>query len=161
MKHANLLPLLWLALVLWVGALWALGYIAVPALFSGLADKMLAGQIAGRIFALQGWVGLACGVAAIGIAARCWSWREARVLFVVLGLMLAASLAIQFGLQPEMAALKQSVAPEDIMKAALRERFMWLHGLSSSLYLLESLLGLGAVWWLAKRPLAASPQEPR
>ena len=32
----------------WVGALWAIGYLAAPALFHALADKQLAGMLAGK-----------------------------------------------------------------------------------------------------------------
>ena len=50
---------LWfIAITLWVGGLWAIGYIAVPALFSSLGGRQLAGMVAGKLFSLIGWVGL-------------------------------------------------------------------------------------------------------
>jgi uncharacterized membrane protein len=49
------------ALTLWVGGLWTIGYLVAPSLFSTLSDnRQLAGQLAGRLFELIGWVGLAC-----------------------------------------------------------------------------------------------------
>jgi hypothetical protein len=39
--------------------------------------------------------------------------------------------------------MKREVAPLDVMLSPLRDRFVLWHGISSSLYLLQSLLGLG------------------
>ena len=47
-----------LVITLWVGGLWAIGYLVAPVLFSSLGDRQLAGQVAGRLFALIGWLGL-------------------------------------------------------------------------------------------------------
>ena len=49
-------------LTLWVGALWAIGYLAVPFLFSGLDDRRLAGELAGEMFKAVGYVGLVSGI---------------------------------------------------------------------------------------------------
>ena len=50
---------LWfIAITLWVGGLWAIGYIAAPVLFSSLGDRQLAGMVAGKLFSLIGWIGL-------------------------------------------------------------------------------------------------------
>ena len=38
-------------LVLWIGGMWAIGYVAAPVLFANLGDKQLAGMLAGRLFA--------------------------------------------------------------------------------------------------------------
>ncbi|MGH8809748.1 MAG: DUF4149 domain-containing protein, partial [Noviherbaspirillum sp.] len=35
---------------LWVGSLWAVGYLVAPTLFATLPDSVLAGTIAGRLF---------------------------------------------------------------------------------------------------------------
>ena len=42
----------------WVGALWSIGYLAAPALFHTLADKQLAGMLAGKLFTLVAYVGI-------------------------------------------------------------------------------------------------------
>ena len=47
-------------LTLWVGGLWTIGYLVVPTLFAALADRQLAAMLAGKLFVLIGWVGLAC-----------------------------------------------------------------------------------------------------
>ena len=41
-----------LALTAWVGALWAIGYIAAPLLFAHLADRATAGSLAGSMFSV-------------------------------------------------------------------------------------------------------------
>ena len=45
-------------LTLWVGGLWAIGYLVAPTLFATLADRQLAAMLAGKLFILIGWVGL-------------------------------------------------------------------------------------------------------
>ena len=47
------------AITLWVGGMWAIGYMVAPVLFSSLGDRQLAGLVAGKLFSLIGWVGLA------------------------------------------------------------------------------------------------------
>jgi hypothetical protein len=56
--------------------------------------------------------------------------------------MLVLGLVIQFGLSPVMADLKVQARPLDVMHSAFADRFKMLHGVSSILYLLESLLGM-------------------
>ena len=49
---------------LWVGGMWAIGYLVAPVLFSSLGDRQLAGMVAGKLFALIGWFGLGSAAAA-------------------------------------------------------------------------------------------------
>jgi len=51
-----------IAVTLWVGGMWAIGFIVTPLLFSRLPDRALAGLIAGKLFALVAWIGIACAV---------------------------------------------------------------------------------------------------
>src|SRR3569832_2475749 len=46
-------------LVLWIGGMWAIGYVAAPVLFANLGDKQLAGMLAGRLFGVMAWIGIA------------------------------------------------------------------------------------------------------
>jgi len=39
-----------IVITLWVGALWAIGYLAAPTLFHVLDDRALAGKVAGQLF---------------------------------------------------------------------------------------------------------------
>jgi hypothetical protein len=128
-------------LTLWVGALWGVGYLAVPVLFNELGDRMLAGALAGRMFTLVAYLGLGVGLAlAFGELARNRFrpyWRF--WLLVAMLLMVAAG---QFWLQPMMAALKAGGLPEGSARAM---EFGRLHGISAALYLATSLAGLALV----------------
>ena len=48
-------------LTLWVGSLWAIGYLAVPVLFHSLDSRTLAGELAASMFTLVNGLGLVCG----------------------------------------------------------------------------------------------------
>lgn len=136
------------AIALWVGGLWAIGYLAAPVLFASLGDRQLAGIVAGKLFALIGWVGL--GSAAYLLIFLVSHWRGQvfkRAVFwqvILMALMVAAS---QFGIQPLMAQLKADALPREVMESVLRDRFATWHGISSILYLVQSLLGLWLVVW--------------
>jgi len=134
------------AMTLWVGGMWAIGYIVAPVLFSSLGDRQLAGLVAGKLFALIGWLGLGCAAyLQVFLLVRLGGGAFRRLPFwlvVLMALMAAASL---FGIQPLMAQLKLDALPRDVMDSLLRDRFAAWHGVSSILYLLQSLLGLGLV----------------
>jgi len=131
-----------LALTAWVGGLWGIGYVAVPVLFQTLPDRMLAGLLAGKMFALVAYIGIAsaCYLLAYHLNA---SGREAlrQAVFRAIVVMLLLTLTGQFGIQPIMVDLKAQALPADVMHSAFADRFRMLHGVSSILYLLQSLLG--------------------
>jgi len=136
------------AITLWVGGMWAIGYIAAPVLFSTLGDRQLAGAVAGRLFALIGWIGLASAAyLMIFMTARrgVHVFRNAGFWLVFLMVLLVA--ASQFGIQPLMAQLKAAALPREVMESVMRDRFAAWHGISSILYLVQSLLGLWLVVW--------------
>nr|MBL8411929.1 DUF4149 domain-containing protein [Dechloromonas sp.] len=136
------------AIALWVGGMWAIGYLAAPVLFSSIGDRQLAGMVAGKLFALIGWIGLGSAAYLLVFLLARWGGRFFRsaVFWLVLcmGLLVAAS---QFGLQPLMAQLKADALPREVMESVLRDRFAAWHGISSILYLIQSLLGLWLVVW--------------
>lgn len=51
-----------IAVTLWVGSLWAVGYIVAPLLFARLPDRALAGMMAGKLFTLVAYVGIGCAL---------------------------------------------------------------------------------------------------
>ncbi len=127
-----------LVLALWVGALFGVGYLAVPVLFASLDDRQLAGELAGQMFRLVGYLGLGAG--AVLLASLFWQGARWRLWVVVA--MLALVVVSVFVLQPMMVELKQhGLLPES---EAARD-FARLHGVSSILYLLTSVLGAGLV----------------
>jgi hypothetical protein len=54
-----------LLLTLWVGSLWAIGYLAVPMAFINLNDVPLAADYAGQLFFAVNVLGIGCGVVLI------------------------------------------------------------------------------------------------
>lgn len=132
-----------IALTLWVGGLWAVGYLVAPTLFATLADRQLAGLVAGKLFALIGWVGIVCAVyLLLSLFVRLGGSAFRRGFFWLLLVMLALTALSQFGLQPWLAKIKAEALPREVMESVLRDRFATWHGISSILYLVQSLLGL-------------------
>ena len=136
-------------ITLWVGGLWVIGYLAAPVLFSSLGDRQLAGMIAGKLFFWVGWIELgSAGYLLLFLVVRQGSrfFRNSMFWLVLVMALLAA--ASQFGIQPLMAQLKTDALPREVMESVLRDRFATWHGISSILYLMQSLLGLWLVIWI-------------
>ena len=130
-------------IALWVGALWASGYLAAPTLFRVLDDRALAGNLAGQMFTYVAWLGMAAAAYLLVFLAlrKNGAAFKSSVFWLVL-LMLLLTVASYFGLQPVLAQLKADSFPREVMESALRSRFAAWHGVSSIVYLIQSLLGL-------------------
>ncbi len=136
------------SITLWAGGLWAIGYLAAPVLFSQLGDRQLAGMVAGKLFALIGWIGLGAAAYLLVFLFGRWGTRVFRLAGLWLVLLMAAMAAVQlFGIQPLMEQLKLDALPREVMESVLRDRFATWHGVSSILYLVQSVLGLWLVVW--------------
>lgn len=129
-----------IALTLWVGGMWISGYLVAPMLFSVLEDRALAGMLAGKLFSAMSYVGLVC----VGLLLLTHflkpvtdGWRQWRR-WILLAMLLVIVIG-EFVLQPMMAELKAQGLDEG---SAAQQRFGMLHGLSSSLFLFNSLAGL-------------------
>jgi MFS family permease len=132
-----------IAVTLWVGGMWVVGFVVAPLLFSRLGDRALAGLMAGKLFSVIAWIGIAC--ATYLIVCRIARYRTGcfrQGFFWVALLMLMLVLAGQFGVQPVMEALKAQALPKEVMESVLRDRFMTWHGVASVLYIIQSALGL-------------------
>ncbi|HEC29645.1 MAG TPA: DUF4149 domain-containing protein [Gammaproteobacteria bacterium] len=140
-------------LTLWVGGMWFAGYVVVPILFQSL-DRKMAGMVAGQVFTVTAYIGLISGLALfaslvfIRPAGKFGHPRH----WVLLG-MIALILTGQLVLQPMMSALKQTGLVEGSQAVA---EFGHLHGISSILYLVNSLLGLGLVIFGLRSPVQGS-----
>jgi hypothetical protein len=135
-----------LSLTLWVGGMWMLGYVVVPALFKVLPDRQLAGMVAGQLFTLLAYIGIACALYLLLHQLR-QSGRAAlqRSAFRITAAMLLLVLIGQFALQPILADLKLQALPLDVMQSALAAQFKTWHAVSGTLYLMQSLLGIALV----------------
>ena len=128
-------------LTLWVGGLWATGLVVVPVLFRNY-ERMVAGDIAGHLFAAMSWLGMLCGALLLAfsvVRAQQRVWRDWRV--GVLGAMLALTVIGEFGLAARMRELKELMTLPHVAPTVLSE-FGRLHGIASLLFLANSALGL-------------------
>ncbi len=132
-------------LTLWVGALWMTA-ITASVLFQTIADRQLAGLVAGKLFTIVSYIGLVSGLwlllqrlASDGFAA----FRQS--LFWVIFVMWVLLLIGEFGIQPLLAQLKISALPNDVMQSVFASRFRTWHGVASIAYMVECLLGLWLV----------------
>lgn len=140
-----------LAAALWWGSLTAIGFLAVPLLFSHL-PAATAGQTAARLFSAQSFVSLTCGVLILLIlmrkqaATREKSGSTATIL-IVTGLWLAL-------------VLEYAVAPRIAARVDLA---LW-HPVGTTLYALQWACALALLWRLASGAAAGgqavSPDAP-
>ena len=132
-----------IAITAWVGALWAIGYLAAPVLFYTLQDKQMAGMLAGRMFSYVAYLGIVCGFyLLVQSLLRFGTPALKQGFFWAVVLMLLLIVAGHFGIQPILAQLKAKAMPADVMQSVFADRFNTWHGVASIAYLVESLLGL-------------------
>ncbi|RMD78868.1 MAG: DUF4149 domain-containing protein [Gammaproteobacteria bacterium] len=134
---------------LWAGALWGVGYLAVPVLFASLEDRHLAGTLAGRMFQAVHLLGLACGAVLLLAAWRAGQRRRA----LALGALLAGVLVELLVLGPLVASAREQALAAG---RPLGPGFGLLHGLASLLYLA---LALGALLVAALPPGPKAPAK--
>ncbi len=132
-------------IALWVGALWMTG-LSAYVLFDTLQDKQLAGKLAGKLFELVSYIGMASAFYLLiqrlleygtGALKQSYFWA----VFFMLLLVLAG----HFGIQPLLAQLKTDALPNDVMHSVFANRFSAWHGVASVAYLVECALGLALV----------------
>jgi hypothetical protein len=143
----------WIAVTLWIGALWAIGYVAAPLLFITLEDRALAGMLAGKMFDVVAYIGMGCGIYLLLfrlIRLGVMSFRQS-FFWIVLAMLLLTLLG-HFGVQPILEAVKHQALPREVAESVLQDRFTAWHGISSALYVLQSVLGLVLV---LQQPAAA------
>jgi hypothetical protein len=134
-------------LVMWVGSLLVLGAVVAPVLFTALDDKQLAGTLAGRMFVIGAWIGMAAGVFLLLYRLLRDGSSALKTLFFWLVLaMLLLTLAGHFGIQPILDNLKHQALPLAVMKSVFADRFQQWHGISRILWIIQSVLGLVLIW---------------
>lgn len=123
-------------MTIWIGSLWTVGYVVTPTLFEMLEDRSLAGMVAGRLFTIESYIGLACG-AVLLLSSLLSVSKPARFTWRIgfLATMLTFICVSEFAIRPLIAELKS----QGLSASA---EFSRLHGVSSVLYLANSLLGL-------------------
>ena len=131
---------------LWLGMQVMAGYIAAPILFERLG-KQEAGNIAGILFSINNYFGLLAWIVA-WLVVRSSQNRslnnngKVAPKFIILLLLLTSS--NQFLISPVIAAHKTGTA--NWLLSLLGGSFGMWHGISSIIYLVCSVLGLGLLW---------------
>jgi Domain of unknown function (DUF4149) len=140
---------------LWWGSLSTLGFFVVPMLFQHLPTKALAGNMAARLFEVQTWVSVGCGLVLLLILrpkrienhvnAENSAENNAKtslagvfpasvaIIFVALGMLMA--LLVMFGVSPRIVA---------------RENLMLWHALGSLMHLAQWVCAGVVLWKLSK-----------
>lgn len=128
--------------VLWVGALWTVGFIVAPTLFATLADKALAGTIAGSLFRVTAWLSIVCAVLLLVLRKNMDAANARSALWLILG-MVSCVLIGYFALQPQMAELRLVLhgTVDAGQVAEAKKQFGILHGVSTGFYIVQSILG--------------------
>jgi len=132
-----------ISITLWVGALWAIGYIAAPTLFYHLPDRQLAGSLASGMFTIVAYIGMTCGAYLLLNRLNKFGGQALKQgFFWAVFFMLLLTLAGHFGIAPIIAQLKADAMPVDVMHTVFADRFETWHGVASIAYAIQSLLGL-------------------
>lgn len=127
---------------LWAGSIWGVSYLAAPSAFAVL-DNTQAGSVVGTMLTREAWLAIVLAVLLWLLVARSSDLdaiRKRWLNWTVFG-MLACSLVVYLGLQPVMAAIRESAEPAGVRASPQWGTFMALHGVSQLLYLIESVLG--------------------
>lgn len=139
---------------LWVGSFMTIGFLVVPILFSSLGDRQVAGMVAANLFKVTAYSGVViCAVLMVmaSYLARLQAAQYRLARWILLG-MLACTVGAAFILIPWMNSLRDQalylgISVRESTNAAL---FTRLHGVSSTLFLIQALLGLVLVWRATK-----------
>ena len=117
-------------LVLWAGSLWSVSWVTWT-LFHAQSDRHLAGLLAGPLFTIEAYLGLAAAALALALPGRGrFVWGYVAVALLVIN---------EWALRPVMAAARSHGTAAGLTFGA------W-HGVSAGLYLLACLAALALVW---------------
>ncbi len=112
-------------------------------LFQTLNDTKLAGNLAGNLFEIVSYIGIASAIFLMIERLLSYSTRALKQsYFWAVFVMFLLVLAGHFGIQPLLAQLKASAMPADVMHSVFADRFRTWHGIASVAYVFECLLGI-------------------
>lgn len=129
----------------WIGGLWVVGIVAYE-LFKLIPEAQLAGNIAGQLFRMMAYVGMAASIYLL--IQRVYQYGTnalKQAFFWIIMFMLLLILISHLGINPLLEKFKLEALPKDVMESVFADRFATWHGISSVAYLLECFLGIFAI----------------
>jgi hypothetical protein len=139
---------------LWVGGFIAVGFLVVPLLFSSLGDRQVAGFVAASLFKMTAYIGVAVSGLLMVMAnhlVRRGDRRYRLIRWILFG-MLACAIGAAFIIIPWMNSLRDQAlsAGLSVRESTNAVLFARLHGVSSTLFMIQSALGLILLWRATK-----------
>ncbi|MEI8077155.1 MAG: DUF4149 domain-containing protein [Betaproteobacteria bacterium] len=155
MQHQGLQRIFTIVAGLWVGGFVTVAYLVTPILFSTLGDRQVAGIVAGNIFRVEAYFSIALSLVLMVTANFLVSKGENayRLIRWLLLAMLACAISAGLVLIPWMSSLRDQANADSIsvMASSSAALFSRLHGVSSSLFVIQSVLGIALLWRLTKK----------
>ena len=138
----------------WVGIMSAAGLLVPMTIFNYLTDKQVAGMVAGEIFKNTSFINLTLGLVLL-VFANYFVKRTIhhyRLIRWCLLIIMILTLTGAFVIQPWMGSLRETALLDGfpVMQSPLAGQFRLLHGVSSSIFLLELILGCFIFWRSSK-----------
>jgi hypothetical protein len=138
----------------WVGLMFAVGILVPMTIFSYLTDKQVAGMVAGQIFKNTGFLSLVFGMVLL-VFANILVRRELNQYRVIRWCLLATLILTMIGsfvIQPWMVAIRENTLSDGfpVLMSSQAGFFKVLHGVSSSIYLIELVL-LCFIFWRSSK----------
>lgn len=139
---------------LWVGSFITIGFLVVPVLFTSLGDREVASMVAANLFKTTAYIGVGFSVLLIAIAHYLVIKEQRHYLFLrwlLLG-MLFCTISTAFLIIPWMNSLREQalLAGLSVRESSNAILFGRLHGISSCLFIAQSIFGLLLVWRTTK-----------
>jgi len=139
---------------LWVGSFITIGFLVAPVLFSSLGDRQVAGMVAASLFKVTAYSGVfICSILMVmaNYLVRQEIARYCSTRWLLLG-MLACAIAAAFILIPWMNSLRDQALylGLSVRESSYADLFNRLHGVSSTVFMIQTLLGLALVWRATK-----------
>eukprot|EP01133_Synstelium_polycarpum_P009874 gene9874-11537_t len=100
------------------------------------------------MFRAEAWLSIACALVLLALlqwAPGALEFKRRRLLGALVLSMLVCALLSHFGITPLMAELKAQ-APSGLMDEAMRSRFGLLHGVSTLIFAVQSVLAGVLIW---------------
>lgn len=145
--------LMLLSLVVWVGGIIFFAFVVAPSLFSILPTRQLAGSVVTRCLSALHWIGIGCGVVFLVCSIAEAQGRIAMLRNGLIVGMLALTLVSQFVVGGKMQRLRADMGEIDAVAISdpRRVEFNALHQWSTRLEVLVLLLGLSAIFIMARQ----------